>query len=139
MGKSTYKIGQLVYCSDSGLGTHGYGNIVDIVNFRTGESYDEIKVITGRGNKNTPVEFKVRIITKGHPNNECHWESDNIVVLSDPEIKICRSHYIYKINLEKAEIEAKKSIERINKKFNFLKTHYLTRDDKLEAILNFNI
>lgn len=136
MGKTTYKIGQLVYCSGGVLNrrelVQGFGNIVSITDRKTKELYSEKEVITGCGNKNTQVDIEVDVITKSSD----LWEPASPIVLRDISTRLSYDpHNVILVEPEYFEKIYKKALDDMNHKLDFIKKHSVTRDDKINTIL----
>lgn len=132
MGKSIYKVGQLVHCSGS-FSRGGFGNIVSITDSKSGELYSEKEVITGYGDKNTRVDIEVDIIAT----TKDLWDITSDVVLLDEKIRtVYDPHNVIPVKLSDFEMFYKIALDRMNNKLDFIRKHSVTRDEKIDIILS---
>lgn len=130
MSNRIYKIGQLVYGSCNGQ--QGVGNIVSIIDRNTNESYYEKEVVTGWGDKNTRVNITINII--GHI-EELLDTTSPIIDVEKYQI-VCDPHNVWPISLEDSKERYERALNNMNIKLEFIRKHSLTRDDKINIILN---
>lgn len=130
-----YKLGNLVYCGSSTQDLpKGYGIIIDIVDNITNEHYNESIIITGHGKKNTNVTLHIKIICKC---GDDIWSSaENIEMLKEPIFTKYNPHWVFKISKKAAEKRYKSDLEKMNTKLDFIKKYSITRDEKINKIIN---
>ncbi len=135
MGKSLLKIGQLVYGDTTMSYTTskgGYGIVVDMIDL-SGKSHNELIIITGNGDKNTRVEIKVKILT--HPSNDIWMLNSQIHLLDNPIVDSFDPHDIIIISYDRFQKIYDEAISNMNYKMSFIKKYHLTRDEKIDIIL----
>jgi hypothetical protein len=138
MGKTTYKLGQLVYCSGGVLNRgeliQGYGNIISITDRKTKELYSEKEVVTGYGDKNTRVDIEVNLISEIVKDL---WDVSSPISLRENPVRVmCDPHNVIPIKVNDIESSYKKALDQMNTNIEFIKKYSVTRDDKIEIILN---
>lgn len=137
-----FKIDQLVYASINvydGMGhsiNSGFGVITSIIDNLTGEKFYEKECITGCGDRNTKVTINVDIISIDPEFRDISSPrfteiKDVIKVSLDP-------HNVYSYSIEEAERDYNKKLEHMSKKIEFIRNYSLTRDDKINIILESN-
>lgn len=141
MGKEIYKVGQLVYASNdaftykelvSGDVVKGYGIILDIVDINTKESFQEKEIITGWGDKNTKVNIIIKFIAKERD----LWNINEFIeYVKNPSIIEYNPHCVTKISLKNFEKKYKDGIQNMNRKLEFIRKYSVTRDEKLDIII----
>jgi hypothetical protein len=129
-----YKIGTLVFCGDtSSNGSKGYGIVVDIVDRMTGEHYNEKKIITGHGDRNTKVRIHVKILC--HAGTDTWASSEKLTFLDFPIVRDFDPHHVFKISKEACEKRYENDLRNMNIKLDFIKKYSLTRDEKIDKII----
>lgn len=134
MGK-VYKVGELVYFSPIGE-EGGYAIIDAILDIDTGVMYAEKNVITGYGEKNTRVVFKITVLTHSL---KTLWDvTSPLVELSHPVEKLANPHNIIKANLNQLDKLYKKALYEMNNRMSFVRKHSIniTRENKINDIVN---
>lgn len=129
-----FRLGELVYVSlgyANGNTIGGYGPIVKMVDLITGELYQEKNVITGHGDKNTKILIYVNIMWIGNT----PWDWEDLKDEPNPKVLSFDPHSVIKIEYEKMLNKYHKMIFRMDKKMEILKKYYLTRDDKINLII----
>lgn len=117
----------------NGTTVGGYGTIHKIVDTITGEAYQEKEITTGCGDRNTKVKILVNLMYFGsHP-----YEIDDCMdELTDPIIESMDPHKVVKMSYDKMELEYDKKISRMNKKLDILYKYSLSRENKIDIIIN---
>lgn len=118
------KIGDLVRCHYDFNAGIGYAKVIKMIHRSTREEYQVYdNIVTGRGDKNSPIDVLVKIV--GH-----HLNDDELsdIILVD-ENRSMDPHDIYSVFTENDILEFKNKMETsLNKKVNFLYT-YVNRED----------
>ena len=135
-----FRVGEIVYCSNvtHSIGgqpnVNGLGQILDIVDRFTGESYQELEVIRCNGDKNTKVHILVNVLTEKIDNL---WDlSCDFTMRKAPVKSLYDPHSITKHIFEHTELLYKKALNNMNKRMEFIKEYSMTRDDKIAKILD---
>lgn len=129
------RVGEMVWTGiryEKGKQIGGYGPIHKIVDRVTGELYQEKKIITGQGDKNTKVDIIINIMYSGsnpHDVDDDMIEVDPIELKKDP-------HNVVKIEYKSTKVDYRKMLSRMNKKMDILYQYSLTREDKINIIIN---
>lgn len=132
MGKTTYKIGQLVHCSGTAQVDGHFGKIASICDKKSKECFFEKSVVTGNGDKNTMVNIEVDIIA----NTIGLWSPESELTVLDKIIRRSYDpHNVILIDLSYFEVLYNKALEKMNYKLDFIKKHSVTRDEKIDIIL----
>ena len=137
MGRS-YKVGEFIYASGNhydGMGHDlhsGYGVITNIIDNRTGEFYDELNVITGHGDKNTKVTFKIDLIAQDY--NFRTNITQKIKIFDNPIKLSLDPHHVFKYTFEEFIGNYNEALENLNEKMELFKKYRYTRDDKLNNL-----
>lgn len=144
MGK-IFKIGDLVYTSSGYYldesRDEGFGVIVDIIDKFTNESFDNKYVITGHGDKNTRVWIRVKMISDVIPKHLYLGDFISRFKINPIENKIIGNHdphHIIVIDLEWYENKYKECVENLNHNIEFIKRNSITRDNKIDILINDN-
>ena len=134
MSERLFKICELVHCSygfsSTSFELEGYGLLVDMID-TDGVSYSEKKIITGCGDLNSKIDMIVKIIAISPDYSDIMDISEKISMI-DPVVGKYNPHSVTKVNIKYYEDKIKRTIEKIN----FIKKYSVTRDEKLEIILN---
>lgn len=137
MSKELYKIGDLVYCTS--VMSHsqqrgGFGIITNIINKDVKESYHEKEVITGCGDQNTRVNIEIELLTSEVRDL---WDVSIPFKVLDKKIKVFKDpHDVIMTNKKRFDKDYKEKMENLQKMLEFRTKYYLTRDDKINIILD---
>lgn len=100
-----------------------YCKLVDIVDL-DGNSYNEMDIITGHGDRNTKVILHLKVLY-----SENMEDAKPIIIQRDP-------HRAFKVDIKYELNKIKKKRKFLDKKEDFLKKNLLNLDEKLNKILD---
>jgi len=139
MSQERYRVGELVYCSDTfGRGRYGYGIIKSITDKNGGKSYYEKDIICGCGDLNTRVDIEVDIIAKNlNDFDSCAFRdlSTKIIFLDKVINSKFDPHAIIKLRYEDFEKQYHIKMKNMDDNLELFKKYSLSRDEKLELVL----
>lgn len=141
MGKQIFRVGEVVYCSNT---THrisgnncpsGFGQVKGIIDLETGEIYQEKEILTGWGQQNTKVRISVDILATLEKDDI--WDiSVGMVMLKDPHNGFFDPHSVIKTSMKRYQSEYIRKMNNMKERIKFLESHSMTRENKIDKILD---